>query len=256
MRKKLEVDLDLEYLRLPSRYEVLAKEINDKELSVNQIVHEVESARVEVQSLLKQLKYNKLGRFKIFYGVSGAGKTTFLKTLPSFFNGVAVIPISRKVSLNEIPSFIENEKSDDLDSIFLMEDRDNPNESDEDLRIFFEEIRVLFRQPEGKIIIIWPITDYASAQSIGKIAWDVGRDSITNSENSIFKFNGLDKKFFYEVADITSKNINGLNLESFGVTEKETKKILKNSSTIGEYFSKLESLSIDISAESDIFLKK
>lgn len=255
MRKKLEVDLELEYLRLPSRYEVLEREINEKDLSVHQIVHEVDAAKIEVQTLLKQLNFNKIGRFKIFYGISGAGKTTFLKTLPAFFTGIEIISISREIAIEEIPVYIQTEKSDDLDTIFVIENRDNPNESDEDLKMFFEELRVIFRQPEGQVIIIWPITDHNSAQSIGKIAWDVGRDSITNSKNAIFNFNGLEKTFFYEVADITSKNINGLNLESFGITEALTKKTLKKVSTIGEYFSELENMSIDLSAKSDIFLK-
>ncbi|WNH09920.1 hypothetical protein [Thalassobellus suaedae] len=98
------------------------------------------------------------------------------------------------------------------------------------------------------------ITDKASADSIAKIAWDVGRDSIT-STGGIYKFVGIDKSNFYNVADITSKNINGINLESFGITKKSTEKILKNVSTIGEYFTALETFSIELSAKSDLFLK-
>lgn len=254
MRKKLDIDLELEYLRLPSRYEILEREINEKGLSTNQIVQEVDDAKVEIQNLLKQLNYNKIGRFKIFFGISGAGKTTFIKTLSTFFEDIEIISISRELSLNEIPEFIKKEKTDS-NNIFIIEDRDNPNEADEDLKVFFEELRFIFRKPEGRVIIIWPITDETSAKSIGKIAWDVGRDSITTSSGAIYNFTGLDKSFFYEVANITSKNINGINLESFGISKNSTEKILKRVSTIGEYFSELENLSIELSTKSDIFLK-
>jgi len=256
MKKPLEVDLEIDYLKLPSRFEILEKEIEEKKLNIIQIVQEVNEAKLQIQLLARRLNINNIGRFQVFYGISGAGKTTFIKTLSIFFENVEVIPISRDIDLSEIPEFIKDNQSDDSGkhSVFIFEDRDNPNESAEDLKVFFEELRVLFRTDEGKVIIIWPITDFEAAEYISLVAWNTARDSITQTEKP-FIFNGLPKRKFYEVADITCKSINGISLEAYGITKKQTDRLLKDCDTIGEFFSNLETLSSEISLKNENFLK-
>lgn len=256
MKKPLEVDLEIDYLRLPSRFEILEKEIAEKSLNIIQIVHEVAEAKVQIQLLARQLNINNIGRFQVFYGISGAGKTTFIKTLSTFFSEVEVVSISRDILLSEVSEFMLDQKSDDDDkhSIFIFEDRDNPNESVEDLKEFFEELRYVFRKDEGKVIIIWPITDFEAAEYISLLAWNVGRDSITPQKKP-FVFNGLPKSKFYEVADNTCKSINGISLEAYGITKSQSNKLLKDCDTIGEYFSNLETLSSEISLKNEDFLK-
>jgi len=138
-----------------------------------------------------------------------------LKTFPEFFRNIEVISIPKSKSLENIISFIKNNKSENQ-RIFIVEDRDNPNENIEDLKIFFEDLRAFFRTNEGKILIIWPITNEESCKMISDIVWDVGGDSVTSHDGASYNFKGLDKSLFYKVADITTQNLNGVSLGEYG----------------------------------------
>jgi len=111
-------------------------------------------------------------------------------------------------------------------------------------RDFFESLRVLFRQPEGKVVVIWPITDGDSAQSLSASAWDVGRDSIVDLSRGLYGFKGLPKSQFYEVADTTCRSLNqGQSLEAFGLSVAVATPLAAESETISEYYTRLEAKS-------------
>jgi len=254
--KEIEAEINLQPLNLPIRFESLEREIEDLGINITNIIEKVELATDEIEQLLQQINHGKIGKFKLFYGESGKGKTTFLRTLENFFQKIEIITIQRNTALNEIPQFILKEKPECKQAIFIIEDRDNPNESTEDLREFFEELRFQFRKELFNVLIVWPITDKSSAEQIEKIAWDVGRDSVTSADGCIFNFQGIPKEKFYDIADITSININaGRNLESYGITRKMTTKIQKKSQTIGEYYSALTNISLDKIDTTETFLK-
>jgi energy-coupling factor transporter ATP-binding protein EcfA2 len=253
---EIQSDLSLQPLNLPIRFESLEREIDELGINITSIIEKVENATVEIESLLRQINHGNIGKFKLFYGESGKGKTTFLRTLENFFEKIEVITINRKIPLGEIPNYILKEKPEDIQAIFIIEDRDNPSESHEELRAFFEELRFLFRKELFDVLIIWPITDKISAEDIDEIAWTVGRDSVTSSNGCIFKFEGLCKDRYYDIADTTSININqGRNLESYGITKKSVTSIIKNSDTLGQFYSSLTNLSLEKIENTETFLK-
>ena len=111
------------------------------------------------------------------------------------------------------------------------------------MRSFFESLRVLFRQEGGKVLVIWPITDDKGANIIADIAWQVGRDSISPISGPIYQFEGLPKKNYFEVADITIRNLNnGESLESFGIVDDTSSQLFLDSETIGDFYSRIEQL--------------
>jgi hypothetical protein len=254
--KEISPEVDLLPLSLPIRFENLEREIEELGLDITTVVEKVDEANEEIETLLKQINHGKNGKFKLFYGDSGKGKTTFLKTLEHFFQKIEIISIERNVRLHEIPKYIITEKPNTGQTIVIIEDRDNPNESSEDLRDFFEELRFQFRKELFEVLIIWPITDKKSAEFISNIAWDVGRDSITSANGCIFEFNGIPKTKFHKIADITSKNLNeGRNLESYGISKKDTDIILKKSDTIGQFYTHITDISLSKIDKTEEFLK-
>jgi ABC-type Fe3+/spermidine/putrescine transport system ATPase subunit len=96
----------VENLRLPKRYEALEREAQENEADLARIVHRVDAAAERVETLLRQVRDGGLGRFELFLGQSGSGKTTFFKTLTQFFDGTSVEYIPSNVPLIDIPDYI------------------------------------------------------------------------------------------------------------------------------------------------------
>lgn len=97
----------LENLRLPKRYEALEREAHESEADLTRIVHRVDTAAERVETLLRQVRDGGLGRFELFLGQSGSGKTTFFKTLTNFFQGTAVESVPTDLPLGEVATHIK-----------------------------------------------------------------------------------------------------------------------------------------------------
>ena len=208
-----------------------------------QIVRKVPDATARIEQLIRQVANGGLGRFELFLGPSGSGKTTFLSTLPHFYSGAHITTLSDTLSLLEIVSEIKRRTAVHIEGqIFVLLERDNPEIDLSDLRRFFEELRRLFRTREGRVLIIWPITDASSAGLIAETAWAVGSDSIVDLiSKGTYHFAGLPKSAYFDVADITSRSLNGgQGLEAFGLGENVAQPMLQVSETISQFYGYLE----------------
>lgn len=236
-------------LLLPKRYENLQDAAKDNEADLSQIVRKVPDATARIEQLIRQVANGGLGRFELFLGPSGSGKTTFLSTLPRFYSGAYITPLSDKLSLLEIVAEIRSRTVVPIEGqIFVLLERDNPEIDPTELRKFFEELRRLFRTREGRVLIVWPITDFNSAELISKTAWAVGSDSIVDQiSKGTYHFTGLPKTAYFDVADITSRSLNsGQGLEAFGLGEAITQPMLQVSETISQFFGYLEAKSQEL----------
>lgn len=236
-------------LLLPKRYEKLQDAANEHMADLAQIVRKVPDATARIELLMRQITNGGLGRFELLLGPSGSGKTTFLSTLPRFYSGAKITPLSDKLSLAEVAAEIKSLSATRIEGqIFVLLERDNPDIDETNLRNFFEELRKIFRLPGGEILIIWPITDTDSAKMISAMAWAVGSDSIVDQiSRGLYNFTGLPKSAYFDVADITARSLNGgQGLEAFGLGTATAQAMVQQSGTISQFFGRLEAKSQEL----------
>ncbi len=230
-------------LVLPKRFEILEDEARARSVDVTQIVEKVESAAARIELLLRRVRDGGTGQFEVFYGETGTGKTTFLRTLPKFFHGVTITRISDEVALAEIPEFIRKRQAvrSKAMAIYIVDNRDNAKLLRDEAEEFCERLRVLFREPAGRVLVVWPVTRQATRDLLAQVAWATGGESVVSVDSrGAYEFQGLPKSRYYDVANLTVENLTGETLETFGVTRAETEDILIDSSTIGTFFALLE----------------
>lgn len=235
-------------LELPKRWELLEQRAQAAGLDTGLFVERVDSAANRIDYLLQRVKTGGGGLFEVFYGLSGSGKTTFLKTLPKHFQQVRVSSFPKDKALSELPTFLHDMyvPGETSARIILVERRDNPSPQDmQSLSETFAELLEVFRDPKGAALVLWPVTREPSAHKIAEEAWITGRDSMTDTRSKgFYNFTGLPKERFYAVADATTRNLTGDGLETFGVTPEVARELLAGAETIADFFN-----SVDLYAE-------
>jgi uncharacterized protein YecT (DUF1311 family) len=235
-------------LELPKRWEFLEQRAKAAGLEPSQFVERVDDAANRIDYLLQRVRTGGGGLFEVFYGLSGSGKTTFLKTLPRHFQQIRLLSFPKNLSLAELPEFIlgSHVLGETGARIVLIERRDNPLPSDMDaLSAMFAELLETFRDHRGAALVLWPVTRQHAAKQIAQEAWVTGRDSMVDAQSrGLFDFKGLPRNRFYSVADTTTRNLTGDGLEAFGVTSEVANNLLSGTETIADFFS-----AVDLHAE-------
>lgn len=231
-------------LELPKRWELLEQRAQAAGLDTGLFVERVDTAADRIDYLLQRVKTGGGGLFEVFYGLSGSGKTTFLKTLPKQFQQIRVSSYPKDKPLTGLPNFIYQMyvPGDSSARIVLIERRDNPSQQDMlSLSETFAELLEVFRDPKCAALVLWPVTRELSAQKIAEEAWTTGRDSMTDTRSKgFYHFTGLSKERFYVVADTTSRNLTGDGLETFGVTPEVASELLAGTETIADFFNAVD----------------
>jgi hypothetical protein len=244
-------------LNLPKRYEALEQQASAKQYDLTSVVQRIDSAASRLETLLRQVEFGGLGRFELFLGKSGVGKTTFFKTLTKFFVGTEVLEVPEDIPLSEVTKYIfDRHLKDGIRRVWVMHGRDNQIVEDDEAFAFMEQIRVLFRKPEGAVVVCWPLTDERSAKIISDTAWKVGRDSVVDvSSKGLYIFEGLPKSYFHKIAELTTRSLKGDGLEAFGLTEDLVSPLVQESETIAEFYSRLEEKASEITGRYRDLLK-
>lgn len=231
-------------LELPKRWELLQQRADEAGVDPGEVVERVDAAAEHIDQLLQRVRTGGGGLFEVLFGLSGSGKTTFLKTLPKFFESIKVVAFGKENPLDALPKFIQKGyvEKDQNARVILIERRDNPSDADlRDVDALFAELLETFRSPAGRVLVLWPITREKEANEIAAKAWNTGRDSMTDLETrGIFRFAGLPNARYYDIADSTSRNLAGDSLEAFGITSQIGNDLLAGCQTISDFFAKVD----------------
>lgn len=226
-------------LDLPRRWEFLREKAAERGLDAFSVVEPVDSASKRVDALLSKLRSGG-GLFEVFLGASGSGKTTFLSSLPKFFERIRVDTFPKGVPLLSLPEFVrEGYVAASTDArIILIERRDNPGEQDlAQVEPMMAELLEVFREPEGKALVLWPVTRESIARKIANEAWITGSDSVVDKKTrGLFLFEGVAKADYFRLADSTSRTLTGDGLEAFGLTEAGATDLIASSETIAQFY--------------------
>ena len=231
-------------LELPRRWELLEERAGEADVDPTEMVERVDEAADHVDRLLRRVRTGGGGLIEVIFGLSGSGKTTFLKTLPKFFDGVRLSSFPSEKSLSELPNFVRSSyvSSDNTQRVILIERRDNPKkEYLQQVEDTFAELLDLFREPQGAAVVLWPITRPDAADIVAQTAWQVGRDSMVDSKSEgQFQFHGVPKEKYFELADNTSRTLTGDGLEAFGVNNQVAFGLLPHCQTISDFFAAVD----------------
>lgn len=231
-------------LELPRRWELLQQKASEADVDPVEVVERVDDAAERLDALLRRVRTGGGGLIEVVFGLSGSGKTTFLKTLPKFFENVRVSSFPNSKPVTELPEFIRSSyiKSDSSQRIILIERRDNPKAQDLDqIEETFADLLEVFREPEGAAVVLWPITKPESAEFVAQTAWAVGRDSMVDSKSrGQLHFKGVPRERYFELADNTSRTLTGDGLEAFGITESLAQEMAGKSQTISDFFAEVD----------------
>lgn len=249
----------LRRLELPRRWELLAEKAKQAEVDPEEVVERVDDAANRVDRLLRRVRDGGGGVLEVFYGLSGSGKTTFLRTLHRFFEKVRVEPFPKERPLTELPEFIrKGYVAGSRDNrIILIDRRDNPTASELAMvEEMFGELLNVFREPEGAVVVLWPITKRESATAISETAWLVGRDAMADPQfNGQFHFKGVEPAKYWGLADNTSRTFTGDGLEAFGIKPELATELLPKCETISDFFTMLVKIADEQRAETWSVLK-
>lgn len=224
-------------LLVPDRYDILKRKASNQ---LQEIIHPVIEALKHIDEIHIDMSASYRGRFLIFRGDSGTGKSTFLHTIGMFRDRVETVTISKNDELetviNSLPKVSGNLR------IVVLEGREALTDvSREVLEKSIHVINTFVRTEEGEnTIIAWPVNRDDLAQQLSELALDIGSEALIGTGDPIFKFHGPKKSDFVAIANSTISVLNeGANIHDLGISDILLEYLLHKSQTIGRFLAEI-----------------
>lgn len=219
---------------LPDRFDVLR---DREELDV--IVMPVESGLSMIDEQFSDLPSSGFGAMVILRGKSGAGKTTFLDTVPMFRPGVTAIRIPFGESV--IERLDELEASDDYRMIIIEGREALGRVTESEIEEGLHAINAFLRSPAGRTsLIVWPTNTDDLAKKLSSIASAVGASALIGTDDVVYQFDGPPESDWIQIAEQTTAALNsGASLSAFGVSSEEAAKLVEDATSLGDFLKRV-----------------
>ncbi|MBS4754435.1 hypothetical protein KG112_16630 [Nocardioides sp. zg-ZUI104] len=225
-------------LFLPDRFDVLR---DRSELDV--IVMPVESGLSMIDDQFSDIPSSGFGAMIILRGESGAGKTTFLDTIPMFRPGVSAVRIPYGESVIET---LESLQPIGAPRLIIIEGREAlgrvaESEIEEGLHAINSFLRTT---PAGReSLVVWPTNSDSLSEKLSSIADVVGASALIGTDEVVYRFSGPPKSDWVTIAEQTTAALNaGASLAAYGISAEQAAAMVSDSPTLGHYLKRIRKL--------------
>lgn len=222
---------------VPDRFENLERKApND----LGTIVVPVKSALDAIDTIYGRMRAAGRGAFLVLRGESGAGKSTFLHTLPFFRENVQTVSVRGD---QDVRSYFRDAPTQYSGLVVhVLEEREAlKSYTDRELEDWLHAINGYIRSVRGEhSIVVWPCNTDSLRDRIVDLAGRIGAESLLGTGSGVTSFSGPDKDQFVGIAERTLGTLNqGSGLSDLGLTNEDATRCAEESKTIGGFMARL-----------------
>lgn len=188
--------------QLPSRYEPLMRTLGD---NARTTFFEPAADMQALKTLLAQMRSSAQGKWMFIYhpSESGAGKTTFIHSLPLFLpdqvEDVRRLPPPAEITYQEIPAFLNSIPITKLVKVVNFDQHESLYYSENQYRSLLVQVNGILRN-RSDLLLLWPVNDRAFAERLVTLQKKIGGLSAFGAY-PIYEMIGLVKDQFTKVLD-------------------------------------------------------
>lgn len=170
----------------------------------------------------------------ILKGVSGAGKSTFAKTI-NLFREVDIASVD---SQQELPAALRELPMTTNPRLVIVEGREALGEvARESIESYLHAANNFVRTEAGRTsLLVWPVNTDSMVVLLADIARSVGAKALLGFDDEFHLFTGPPKSDFVKIADQTIGALNqGASIYNLGLSVERAEELVASSETIGEF---------------------
>lgn len=237
-------------VKIPSRFEALRDAVGVERIS--QVLIEPTQDLLAMKQITAELRSSGQGKLVFLLGLTGAGKTSLAEALSIFMadavSNVLTPPPDYSLSLDQLASWIANALNDPNISskkgitVINLDGREMPVVNEAVTNGAMVNINALLRRTPS-LLLVWPIIQRNFAEDAIRRLLILGGQSAL-ARTPIYEVQGIDKSRYFDALKLLL-DITSLKLQDAAISDEEARDIVAQSSTIGDYLTKIQSLVVD-----------